>query len=196
MTDAVQLPGNPWDPFEPSRLSSTHGVLALRVLRYFAAYTRLNDNAGWFLRGWYDDRPDAAGERFELAELGRLGDDRMVKLVRWAAADLGTAADMSAFKSTFKKVKTVRDHLAHAMFINLLESGSTPSFGVPYYYGNVRVERLEDRRSSVSDRILVNRERELLWLLEVVEWLAQEFGYRMGPGSLNREMTQPEATPN
>ena len=191
------LEPDPWNPFDSSKIAPTHGDLALRSLRYLAAFTRLNDNAGWFLRGWIDHRPEsAAANSFTVSELRRLGDERMVSLVRAAASDLQSGVILDEFKGTFSKVKAVRDHLAHAMFTNLMDSEGTPSFGIPYYHGEARVRRLESQVSSVDDRILGRREPELLWLLEIVEWLAQENNFRMGPGSLNREIPEaPRARP-
>ncbi len=196
MSDAP-LPGNPWAPFDPAKLDPSHAPLALRTLRYMAAFTRLQDNAGWFLRGWIDARPDeAAAVDVAVADLRRLRDSSIKDFVRIAARSVVPHTDMTNFAGTFARVKDVRDHIAHAMFLNLTLEVGVPSFGVPYYHDESRVARLENRRSSLDDALLTKRERELLWLLEVVEWLAQEAGYRMGPGTLNRVVqTPPRAAP-
>ena len=108
-----------------------------------------------------------------------------------AAADLQSTANLDAFKGTFSLVKAVRDHLTHAMFIDLVGTDETPSFGIPHYHDEPRVWRLEGQVSKVDDRILGRRELDLLWLLEVMEWLARESGFDLGPGTLNRQI--PEA---
>lgn len=187
-----------WEPFDDAKLDPSHGRLALRTLRFMAAFTRLQDVAGWFLRGWVDRYPEQAAEaQVDVSELRHLRDSRIVELIPRAAHALSSAHAFEHFANVLERVKTLRDHVAHAMYLNLMvEPDGAPSFGIPYYHSEPRAQRLPNKRSNVDDAILTDRERDLRWLLELVEWLCLEQGFDTGAGTLNREsMPMPPTAP-
>jgi hypothetical protein len=141
----------------------------------------------WVVWEWIRLPGDERSRLFaEFLPATAITDERRPRYLMRVARDNNSAADMSNFVATYNRVRDLRNHVAHAMYFNQMDEGGNLAFGVPHYAGDARIKRLENQSSSVNDATLNNRERDLRWLMEVVEWVAKESATSTGPGGLNR----------
>ena len=178
---------DPWDPFDDAKLTDTHGRLALRLLRFMASHARLQDNIDWVVRGWARIPADERSRILEDALFSSpMTDRRRPQLFISVIRDSNSDFDSRNFVATFNRVRDVRNHAAHAMYFSLMKTDDHVVLGVPHYHDDPVVERLENKKSNIDDSTLEKRERDMQWLLEVVEWVASEASVEIGPGGLNR----------
>jgi hypothetical protein len=152
--------------------------LALRTLQFVVGYSLLQENVDWLAMDWQAANP-LASRPPQIPELGvrRMRDVDSGELVVWLASQVGSSAQLEQFPVVFKRVKALRDHVAHALFLNPMVLDGDPEFGIPYYMGDAKVASLPAGRSSVTGPLLDVRQKEARWLRDQVDWIRAEAGY-------------------
>lgn len=167
-------------------------------MQFIASYSRLQDNIRWLYSYWTSNNPVSAPLVTLNQRYGSIFDADHPVIVLEVARLTHSSAKLQNFTSAYMKAKSHRDFVCHAMFLNPMQHRGEMSFGMPHYHGDSRVRRLDGGQrgaARITDATLARRELEIAWMLEQVQWIMREAGWRGGPGSVPDPESRPPAAP-
>ncbi|WP_062987077.1 hypothetical protein [Nocardia anaemiae] len=140
-------------------------LLTLALMGEFAKVQDVIDA----LVGMYFERR-TPGLQWYLKQKGvpaRISDTDRPRLVSSIAEDLGTTGDLTNFRTTFERVKRVRDYAGHSVRIEMLDSDTI-------LLKKQFVESAEaklDPPVTVTRAELASHHRDVLWMLNHVQYI-------------------------
>jgi len=174
-----------------------YGELAIRILDLLALWDRLLDCMYWIVA----ERRAVNARSVQLttgqASLRKLRDLELARMVLTAAEREHVSGDRGNFLAAFRRVQAVRHHVAHAMAMNAMTTEThQPRIGIPHYADNPRLGALDGGQSTITQKLMEKRLRDVNWLLEHVDWIRLSLNQSGGPIVVEPTLTAaPPAAP-